>query len=935
MALKICHINAGSLVANFTKFKIEVHNKYDIITVSESWLGPQIDSNIVNMPGYRLFRCDRITETWGGGIAVYVRTNLSVKRLNFPESQNCEQLWLLLKISGETFGIGTWYRPPGSNQNTFLEAFEESLSIVATQTSGIICLGDINIDQLDLSLCGTRKITSIFESFDMIQIINEPTRITNTSKKLLDIIGCSNNVPIKSSGVQKSNVADHCLIHCDLTLKKPKIDPFLYTFRDFRNFDRVLFDRDIQGLDFSSIFLETDIDVKLSIFNQMILNLFYYHAPIKTVKITRPAAPWLTDSIKLLSTQRDRALSRFKKNNNPATFDFYKTLKNQVKYAIKREKKAYLAYKCRATNKKTLWEDLKKLDIYSRVKPAIPNEINNPEDINNFFINISSASAPDRDLIETFLSSKLNNDGLPEFKFSVITEHDILNNLTSIKSRAVGVDQISVEMLLRCCPHILTVLKHIFDFCILFNVYPNIWKQATVIPIPKNSSPEKLEDLRPVSILCALSKVFEKSIEKQIRVFVDARSILPESQSGFRKHHSCITAMAKVTDDILKGIDDNRLTVLVMIDYSKAFDKINHTIFLALLNYIGFSNGAVDLTRSYLCGRTQSTRVGQLTSSFKTLASGVAQGSVLGPLFFTLYTSQFPKILQFTSSHSFADDSQVYKSFFEEDVLNCCEQLNQDLNNLVELSSRYCLDINPNKSQVMLFGRKNARTRCRDQLKVFVNDQNLQIVDKAKNLGIVLDTQLNFEHHISLLIKRGFSNLKMIYSKRGYLNKSTRTILCDSLVLSHLNYGDVIYDPRIRQTEVRRLQLLQNACVRLICGLGRRHHISTPLHQLSWLNMKQRRFLHSSTLYHKVITHKQPYYLYKKISFRYNIHGINTRHKNSINIPRCRTVFYHGSFTSSIARTYNKIPHSYKCFKSIASFKNAIKNDLLLDNILV
>lgn len=325
ITLKICHINTGSLVPNFTKFKHEVYNKYDIITVSESWLGPQIDSKVVSLSGYRIFRCDRVTETWGGGIAVYVKNTLTAKRIDFPESQNSEQLWITIKISGVTIAIGTWYRPPASQQQRFLESFEESLSLVAAQCSGIICLGDININQLDLALCGTKKLTEILENFDMVQIITEPTRTTNTSKKLLDIIACSNSLPIKSSGVQKSNIADHCLVYCDLSVKKPKIEPFLYTFRDFRHFDQDLFQTELNNTDLSSIYLATDIDLKLAIFNKIILDLFHVHAPIKTVKITKPAAPWLTDNIKLLITQRERALSRFKRSNNPATLDFYKT----------------------------------------------------------------------------------------------------------------------------------------------------------------------------------------------------------------------------------------------------------------------------------------------------------------------------------------------------------------------------------------------------------------------------------------------------------------------------------------------------------------------------------------------------------------------------------------------------------------------------------
>ncbi|CAH1987782.1 unnamed protein product [Acanthoscelides obtectus] len=148
----------------------------------------------------------------------------------------------------------------------------------------------------------------------------------------------------------------------------------------------------------------------------------------------------------------------------------------------------------------------------------------------------------------------------------------------TVKSTAIGADGISISILLYSCPIILPYLTHIFNHCLKFNVIPKIWKLAQVISIPKKSNPEDVGDLRPISILCTPSKVFEMILDARMRDFVAKNDILPENQSEFRSGHSCTTALLKVTDDIRKYIDDGNLCILILLDFSKAFDKLNHDL---------------------------------------------------------------------------------------------------------------------------------------------------------------------------------------------------------------------------------------------------------------------------------------------------------------------------------------------------------------------
>lgn len=151
-----------------------------------------------------------------------------------------------------------------------------------------------------------------------------------------------------------------------------------------------------------------------------------------------------------------------------------------------------------------------------------------------------------------------------------------------------------------------------------------MWKIATVLPIAKNKSACSFSDFRPISILPTLSKVAESLMSEQIYYHVSKFNLLSPFQSGFRSKHSCSTAMIKILDDIRISFDKNHLTLLCLLDFSKAFDSVNHELLcLKLKNYFGFGKSAVRLMESYLVGRSQCVKVDSKLSKPRQLSSGV------------------------------------------------------------------------------------------------------------------------------------------------------------------------------------------------------------------------------------------------------------------------------------------------------------------------
>ncbi|XP_074041353.1 uncharacterized protein [Leptinotarsa decemlineata] len=929
--LKVCHINTRSIQNGFLDFKDKVHNIYDIITVSETWLNENISNHYVHLEGYQLFRKDRLVGR-GGGDAIYIKNSLKASSIDYSSSDALEQVWITFTIHKVKYAVASMYRPPNVPLPSFLTGFEDSLSSVCPKFENVICAGDMNIDFSDSASRSCIQLSEIIESFGLKQIVDQPTRFSTTSCKIIDVIICSELLTISDcTTVDCSSFSDHFLVSCRSDIANMKENSFIYTFRDFRKFNPESFHSDLNNTNFQPIYNSDNIDEKVAILNKLVLELFDKHSPVKTVKISRKKAPWITDNLKLMFKLRDDALSRFKKTKSPHHWVYYKELRNLTNRTVNLEKKAYLNY-CLSKSKQ-LWKELAKLNVYKKKgQKTIPEHLSDVEKINSFFGDIvNSISTPDDDTINLFLSSKLNDQ---EFKFHETNDNEIYTILLSIKSNAVGPDNISIQMLLYCCPIILPHICHLFNYCIQKNIYPTIWKHSHIIPLAKIGNAESLTDLRPISILCAISKAFEKFVNLQIRSYLNDFSILPTCQSGFRPNHSCSTALLKVVDDLHCSIDNNKLCLLVLLDYSKAFDRINHSLLLAILKYLGFASSVVTLLGNYLTNRSQCVILNNKKSNTLKINNGFPQGSILGPLLFVLYTSQFSHCLRHTSMRCYADDTQLYLQFDENSLNIALEQMSHDLHSLITESSKYCLSVNPTKSCVMLFGRPNAKNRCTELINISIDGVQLPKSDVTKNLGLYLDNSLRFTTHVSQILRKGYMNLKLVYSNKNLLNKTNKILLCDALVLSHANYADTVYGPGLLKSDRQRLQKLQNSCIRLVTGVRRREHVSQYLKQLGWLNMDARRTLHSASLFHKVISTGKPAYLFTKLSFRTDVHNLNLRFKHLLTAPKHKTSFFRGSFSYNIAHLYNRLPIEFKSLSPL-SFKKNLKRFMLQSGSLL
>nr|CAH7738136.1 unnamed protein product [Callosobruchus chinensis] len=893
--LSIAFVNVRSLVPHFADFSYFLESQdLDIVGVSETWLNSDVPTNLLNVKNYTFLRKDRVGR--GGGVGMYISNNLEFSVVLSESSFTLEELWVEVKLGKLSYVIGSLYRPPKGNVASFVDFFEDRLSQFIDVE--IICGGDLNINLLNEPSNDAALFNNCIEAFDLKQVIHEPTRIGKTAITLLDVILVPESEFVLSCGTKDTSfMSDHLLVYCVLKITTDVNYSEKKYVRNLKNIDRDLLNEFLSLSPLQNLIYLPDVQQKVTYLNKILLDIFDILAPVRPVNFSNKKPPWMTYTVKSMIKLKQNAFNRFKRNKSTANWEYYKLIKNQVNTAVFSEKKRYLEF-CINQNRgksKTLWKTLSNLNICKNNKSSIPVEFSNPDELNKYFLQSSAVNSSINDDLKKYYSLNRNPKAKSVLEFHTISEDVVKENIMKIKSSAMGADQINLDMILLCLHKILPYITNIINSCILDNDFPDNWKVAKIVPLPKKQTVSSFSDIRPISILPVFSKLLEMVIESQITTYLNEYNLLPDHQSGFRAGFSCETALLNITDDIFRAVDQGQTTILVLLDYTKEFDKINHEMLISILHYTGFSETAKKLMASFLCNRRQYV-VTDVVSSEGLVSCGVPQGSILGPLLFSIYTSKLGDCLERCRVHLYADDTQLYFSFQPSDRVQAELIIKEDLHKLIKYSQDHDLCINAAKSNILIFGR--LKDVISPFLKITIRNDIIPVTSSARNLGLHFDNNLRFKPHVSKCIQRAYASLKTIFPHRHLLSQSIKIMLCNSLVLSHFNFCDVVYGPCLDRVDSDRIQRVQKACLRFIHGIRKFQRVSYKLKETKWLTMEDRRKLHAVNLFHKIIFYRKPPYLYQKIKY--------------ISPPPHQTTFFQRSYSFNVYWLYNQVPDSFK-----------------------
>lgn len=335
---------------------------------------------------------------------------------------------------------------------------------------------------------------------------------------------------------------------------------------------------------------------------------------------------------------------------------------------------------------------------------------------------------------------------------------------------------------------------------------------AKVSVIHKGGNRNEVSNYRPVSVLPVFSKGFEKVIYVRLLAFLDAHSVITNSQFGFRKHCSTELALLMQKEIILRNFERNHLTLGVFIDFSKAFDSISHEILARKLYRYGIRGNALALLTSYLEDRFQRVAVNYSISSARKIKYGVPQGSILGPLLFNLYINDIVSLSSDATFIIYADDTSLFFSGTKGDTL--VANANVVLRKICVWANSNSLKINATKTKAVLFRPRNRKIVLTSS--IMLASETIEMSSVVKTLGVYFTEHMSWIHHIEQLRLKVSRVVGALCRCRHLLTSEIVRILYNALIQSHFTYCHLVWGVG---SSFSSLLVVQKKVLRLIEGL--------------------------------------------------------------------------------------------------------------------
>jgi len=403
-------------------------------------------------------------------------------------------------------------------------------------------------------------------------------------------------------------------------------------------------------------------------------------------------------------------------------------------------------------------------------------------------------------------------------------------------------------------------------------------------------------------------------------------------QSAYGRNVLTETALLSTTSNIFQSSDTGKSTLLVSLDLSAAFDTIDYSILLSRLSTsFGVTDTVYSWLQSYLIGHHQSVCIGQHSSTPALCTSGVPQGSVLGPLLFTIYTSPVSSIVNSYSvkQHQYADDTQLFISLSPTGYSADMSHLTKCL---ATVHSWFCLNgmaLNPDKSDAIIIGTHQCSSSYSSLASVDVAGSAVPLADHIKVLGVALDQNLTLNHHVSAVCKSAYHIRAICHIRPAITKDMAKTIAC-ALVGSRLDYANSVLFG-VSSHNVTRLQRPQNAAARAVVWRSRRRSTNSLclLEQLHGLPIEWRVKFKIACITYKTISTTEPAYLHSLLKHYVPSRSLRPSDSNLLSVPHVRTCLGSRSFAVAAPTIWNTLPLDIRNSPSICCFLSPPQNIFL------
>lgn len=926
---QLFHNNIRSLSKNVDELNVvlnEFNYIFDCIVLTETFKLYNVD--LFNIPGYDLIYNE------GGinkndGVLIYIKSiyNYNYEIINLGI---IKAIKLTTTYNNKTVQIIAIYRSPSlcpisfnSNLNNFLKANHKQYDID-------IIVGDMNLNIMDNSNEWCQDYLNILSENGYISTINTYTRVQGNSKSCLDHIFIKTNISYKFilPIVMETQISDHYPVLIQI-LCQPESELKVeqsYNHKIHINYEKL---KNLLGSEtWLDVYSEKNVDIAASVFvNKLQSKIENCTKSVNIKRCDMKRNPWITNGIiKSINTKNKLFKSVQRNPENIENLHEYKKYRNRLNELIKKTKTNY--YKKQISENKNcpkkLWETVKiiqntKHKQKSDIKSVLNEQgdiISNKKEMANLFCkHFTEVGQKLASKIKNNSRMRLNKTRLPNSMYlSHTSEEEVKNVINKLKIRkSPGIDLIKSETLKIIVDYMVEPITHLINSCFDAGVFPSVFKMAVIKPMYKAGDKLNVENYRPISLLSNLAKIMETIIKNRMSSFMLKYKIISEQQYGFKEARSTQDAIADIIAKIYKAMDAGEPALCIFVDLAKAFDTVSHRDLLDTLENAGFRGITLKMFESYLTDRMQCVQIENSVSDKKIVCCGVPQGTVLGPILFTLYVNDLFNLGSCGDITSFADDTVIF--YKDRTWVDLKHKVENDFKTIVEFFNCKLLTINDKKTHFLPFTCYSKNLPNFNNIQVKFDEGNLEItsVTHIKYLGIIIDPHLKWDYQINSIIKKLRCLLCKFKYFRQYFDIKHLKIMYYALVESHLTYGIIAWGGATN-VYLKSLETIQKWILKIIYNKCYTYPSNDLYREAEILDLRQ--LFCKTMLIHLYNTKKNLQNIHHSHDTRYKINASQVIRTDKTIGQRC--------YSYISIKIFNVLPADIKKINSLKMYKKKI-----------
>ena len=940
--LSLFHLNIKSISKHYDELELYLNSldfKFSFIGLSETWLDDNKEE-FYDLNGYSSVNRYRKNKK-GGGVSLHIQNGIPFILRNDLDYFDSEMETVFIEIDKCIFNtdsnivIGIIYRMPNSSVDVFNDRIADVMNVIQKERKLCYLMGDLNIDFLKADdHRATGELLDVLYCNNVFPLITKPTRVTNTTATLIDHILTNNfdDDMMHIQGILCTSISDHyAIFHVANNAKTDHAQtakPLLKRNMGQRNITK--FTTEMNMVDWQVVLNETDTQLAYSKFHEVISTKYNACFPYRKIsKRYYKNKPWLSAALKESIKIKNKLYTKSKKSGDSEKVSFYKKYRNKLNQLIRSAERKHfhdilLEHK---SNLKKSWQVIKAVinkrkytpvNTKFKVNGATTNDGNViANKFNSFFVNVGTVLATDKNPVDY-----IQQDILGTLYFDPVTENEICKIIGSFKDSAAGWDDLKSSMIKHIKESIIVPLVHICNRSFETGIFPSELKIANVVPIYKSGDEMVFSNYRPVSVLPVFSKLLERLVYNRLISHINDNKLLYEYQFGFQKGKSTYLAIMMLVDKITEALDQGESVVGVFLDFSKAFDTVDHNILLQKMDKYGICGIELKWFENYLSDRMQYVTYNNHKSSHEKIHCGVPQGSILGPILFLLYINDLTSVSEFCFSVLFADDTNMFITGKDMDIL--CHRLNEDLKNVQEWLQCNKLSLNVLKTHYMIFTPRNILI---DDIDVKILDVQIQRVYVTKFLGVQIDSQLTWKKHIEYTCKKLSKCVGILCKARKKLYKSTLISLYYSFAYPYFIYCNHVWGTNYPSC-LERIYLIQKKLVRIMTCSPFRAHTEPLYFANKVLNIYDINDYIIGTFMYECLHGNIPDIFRNYFQRNADVHDHNLRNVNDLYVPYGRLDIRKFSVKIAGPNLWNSLPSSVKNSETVHIFKKNMRHYL-------